>query len=198
VRPLNSGRLLIAAEREIMVTETSHSRKLGYADYVAFPDDGQRHEVIYGVHYVNPAPNLYHQAVSKRLLYQLYAKIELTGLGMLYQAPCDVQLSEHDIVQPDLLVVVSSRARILTLSKVQGVPDLVVEILSTATIDYDRKVKRDLYERSGVPEYWLVDPWRFSLEQLVLKAGKYQSQINHDEVHPQFVRGVVIDLREVW
>ena len=52
--------------------------KLTYSDYAAIPNDGKRHEIIDGVHYVNAAPHLYHQAVSKRLQYELYTKIELT------------------------------------------------------------------------------------------------------------------------
>ncbi len=91
-----------------MVTNTNTSRKLGYPGYAAIPDDGLRHEIIDGDHYVNPAPTLYHQAVSKRLQHQLYTRIELAPFGVLYYAPCDVQLSQHDIVQPDLLVVVRS------------------------------------------------------------------------------------------
>jgi Uma2 family endonuclease len=182
----------------LMVTNTSASRKLGYADYVTIPDDGRRHEIVDGEHYINPAPDLYHQAVSKRLQHQLYTKIELAGLGTLYDAPCDVQLSDHDIVQPDLLVVLSSRTRIFTPTKVKGVPDLLVEILSAKTAEYDRTVKRDLYERSGVGEYWIVDPSEHTLEQLVLKDGIYESRIVSDEVRPQFVDGIVINLEKVW
>ena len=181
-----------------MVTNTNASRKLSYPDYAAIPEDGLRHEIIDGDHYVNPAPNLYHQAVSKRLQHQLYTRIELAGLGILYYAPCDVQLSEHDIVQPDLLVVLSSRTRIFTPTKVKGAPDLLVEILSEGTAAYDRTLKRDLYERSGVREYWIVDPSEHTLEQLVLQDGEYRSRIVSDKVCPEFVDGVVINLEDVW
>ena len=181
-----------------MATSTSTSRKLGYADYAVIPDDGRRHEIIDGEHYVNPAPNLYHQAVSKRLQYQLYTKIELAGLGTLYCAPCDVQLSDHDIVQPDLLVVLSSRSHVFTPTKVKGAPDLLVEILSPSTADYDRTRKKELYERSGVREYWIVDPFEHTLEQFVLKDGSYQPKTVIDEVHPDFVDNVLINLKEVW
>ena len=181
-----------------MTTNTSTSGKLGYAEYAAIPDDGRRHEVIDGEHYVNPAPNLYHQAVSKRLQHQLFTKIELAGLGTLFDAPCDVQLSNHDIVQPDLLVVLSARTRIFTPTKVKGVPDLMVEILSPSTIDYDRTVKKELYQSAGVREYWIIDPSEHTLEQLILLDGKYQSNEVSDEVHPKFVEGVVIKLAEIW
>lgn len=147
---------------------------------------------------MNPAPSLYHQAVSKRLQYQLYTKIELAGLGTMYGAPCDVQLSDHDIVQPDLLVVLSSRTRIFTPTKVKGVPDLIVEILSPSSIDQDRTFKTALYLRSGVPEYWIVDPSEHTLEQLVLRDDQYDSSVLSDEVHTRFIEGIVIRLHEVW
>jgi len=181
-----------------MTTSTSAIRKLGYADYAAIPGDGRRHEIIDGEHYVNPAPNLYHQAVSKRLQFQLYTKIELAGLGTLYNAPCDVQLSDHDIVQPDLLVVLSARTRIFTPIKVKGVPDLLVEILSPSSVDHDRIRKKELYQRAGVPEYWIIDPSEHTLEQLVLKSATYSSRIVSHAVQPEFVDGVVINLDEVW
>jgi Uma2 family endonuclease len=181
-----------------MAAITDTSKKLGYAEYAAIPDDGRRHEIIDGEHFVNPAPTLYHQAVSKRLQYQLYTKIELTGLGTLYDAPCDVQLSDHDIVQPDLLVVLSSRSHIFTPTKVKGVPDLLVEILSPSSVDYDRTLKMKLYQRTGVREYWIVDPTGHTLEQLVLNDGTYQSRTVSDEVRPEFVEDVVIDLEDVW
>jgi hypothetical protein len=61
--------------------------KLGYREYCCFPDDGRRHEIIDGDHYVNPAPSTYHQTVSRRLQHQLYTQIELTGRGVVYNAP---------------------------------------------------------------------------------------------------------------
>jgi len=181
-----------------MATNTRTGHKLDYSDYAAIPDDGRRHEIIDGEHYVNPAPDLYHQAVSKRLQYQLYTRIELAGLGTLYDAPCDVQLSDHDIVQPDLLVVLRARTHIFTPIKVKGIPDLLVEILSPSSVGYDRRTKKLLYERCGVPEYWIIDPWEHKLEQSVLRQGKYESQILSDSVQPEIVAGVVIDLTQVW
>ena len=74
--------------------------KLGYREYCCFPDDGWRHEIIDGDHVMTPAPSTSHQTVSKRLQHQLYMQVELAGLGLVFNAPVDVQLTEHDIVQP--------------------------------------------------------------------------------------------------
>ena len=97
-----------------MSTSTNTGGKLGYSDYVRIPDDGLRQEIIDGAHYMNPAPGTDHQTVSKRLQHQLYTQIELAGLGLLFDAPVDVQLSPHDILQPDLVVVLKNRPNIIT------------------------------------------------------------------------------------
>jgi len=76
----------------------------------------------------------------------------------VFAAPFDVVLSDADVVVPDLIYISRERRRILTAQNVQGAPDLVVEILSPGTRKADEIAKRALYERSGVTEYWIVDP----------------------------------------
>ena len=91
-------------------------------DYARLPEDGLRHEIIDGEHFVNPSSSTQHQHVSKRLQYQLYTKIELAGLGVLYDAPIDVQLSEYDIVQPDIVIVLNENVRKITPTKIKVAP----------------------------------------------------------------------------
>jgi Uma2 family endonuclease len=79
-------------------------------------------------------------------------------IGEVFDAPFDVVLSEFDIVVPDLVYVSHERAHLLTAKNLQGPPDLVVEILSPATRNRDRRLKRQLYERVCVREFWIVDP----------------------------------------
>ena len=154
-----------------MSTEAKSTTKLTYEDYCRYPNDGRRHEIIHGDHYVNPAPSTYHQHVSKRLQYQLYTQIELAGHGVLYNAPIDVHLTDHDVVQPDLVVILNAKKLIVTPTKVKGTPDLLVEILSPSSIDHDRHLKRNLYESCGIPEYWIVDPRDSTVTVLTLDAG---------------------------
>ena len=148
--------------------------RFGYREYCCLPNDGQRHEIIDGAHYATPASSTTHQTVSKRLLYQLYTQIELAGLGLVFNAPCDVQLTDYDIVQPDLIVVLKDRARMITPTKINGVPDLVVEILSPSNASHDTDLKKQLYERTGVVEYWIADPENQKLERYRLVDGAYR------------------------
>ncbi|MBV8199791.1 MAG: Uma2 family endonuclease [Acidobacteria bacterium] len=139
------------------VRDTAH-RKLTYEDYAAIPDDGQRHEIIDGGHYVTPAPSLHHQRRSSDLHLILAPFVREHQLGEVLYAPADVCLSPHDIVQPDLFFVSTARLAILTDANVAGAPDLVIEILSDSTRRRDQTLKRDRYEQLGVNEYWLIDP----------------------------------------
>ncbi|MCE9631181.1 MAG: Uma2 family endonuclease [Planctomycetia bacterium] len=172
--------------------------KLGYAEYCLYPNDGRRHEIIDGDHYVNPAPSTYHQTVSRRLQYQLYTQIELAGRGVVYNAPVDVQLSDHDIVQPDLVVVIAPRIQMITPTKIKGVPDLLVEILSPSTASHDATLKKQLYERVGVAEYWIADPDNHTLCQFVLVNGRYEQRSAGDDVRLSFLDGVTVRLADVW
>ena len=147
--------------------------KLGYLEYCCFPDDGWRHEIVDGDHVMTPAPSTTHQTVSKRLQYQLYSQVELGGLGLVFNAPVDVQLTDHDIVQPDLVVVLAEHSKRITLTKLNGPPDLIVEILSPSTASTDLTLKNQLYERAGVPEYWIADPDTKTIDQYILQGDRY-------------------------
>jgi Uma2 family endonuclease len=134
------------------------STKLTYEDYLLFPDNGKRHELIQGDHYMTPAPSTKHQRISRNLVIAMGAFIRQHALGELLDAPCDVIFSVEDIVQPDVLFVTSARKGIVTEDNIKGAPDLIVEILSDATRKKDEVTKRKLYERFDVSEYWIVDP----------------------------------------
>ena len=169
-----------------------------YQTYAAIPQDGLRHEIIGGEHFVNPAPNLYHQTVSRRLQFQLYTAIELAELGVVFYAPVDVQLADHDIVQPDLVIVTKAKSYILTPTKIKGIPDLLVEILSPSNSKHDLVTKRNAYERCGVPEYWIVDPQEHQVLQLVLKDGAYVEQWASERLQMAVPPHTQVDLTKVW
>jgi Uma2 family endonuclease len=133
--------------------------KLTYDDFLHFPDDGRRHELIDGEHYVTPSPNLRHQKILGELHATIHAYLKTHPIGQVFVAPLDVVMSDSDVVEPDLLYVSRERAAdILIPQHVRGAPDLVIEIASKGTRKRDETTKRVLYERAGVMEYWVVDP----------------------------------------
>jgi Uma2 family endonuclease len=143
-----------------MRTSNTSPGKLTYKDFVQFPDDGRRHEIIDGAHYVSPCPNTRHQELSVRLVMALGIYLSDHPIGKVFHAPFDCLLTLFDIVEPDLLVVLADQASILTDKHIRGAPAIVIEILSPGTSRRDRGIKRNLYDRVGVREYWIVDPQR--------------------------------------
>jgi Uma2 family endonuclease len=108
--------------------------KLTYDDFLLFPDDGRRHELIDGEHYVTPSPNIRHQRISRRLLVLIDTWLKQHPVGEIFFAPLDVLFSNFDVVEPDLLYVSHERAaELLAGQHVTGAPDIVVEIASPGT-----------------------------------------------------------------
>jgi Uma2 family endonuclease len=149
--------------------------KLTYEDLLALPDDGMRHELIDGEHYVTPSPGSAHQLIVGNLYLFLSAHARERGLGVVMLAPFDIVFSRFDVVEPDLIYFASHRFKELVGEKnAQGAPDLAIEILSPSTRRRDEIIKRRLYERTGVREYWIVDPELEAIKVHRLVDGKYQ------------------------
>jgi Uma2 family endonuclease len=133
--------------------------KLTYDDFVLFPDDGKRHELIDGEHYVTASPNLKHQQILLNLTVLIANWLDRHPVGRMFFAPFDVVFSNFDVVEPDLLYLSDERmTQVATAQHIRGAPELVVEVASPSTRSRDETVKRHLYDRSGVSEYWIVDP----------------------------------------
>ena len=149
-----SGQQSLLPESESM---TRPKIKFTVNDYMTAPED-KRYQLLDGEMILAPAPTTRHQAISIRLATALFQFVSQNNLGQVWTAPYDVVLSDYDVAQPDILFVSNQRAHLVTPANIQGAPDLVVEVLSPGTQQYDRGYKRSLYARHGVREYWLVDP----------------------------------------
>lgn len=179
--------------------------RLTYDDFVLFPDDGKRHEIIDGVHYVTPSPNLRHQALVGRIFFEITLYLRSRpGAGQVFPSPLDVVLSFYDVVEPDLLFVAGDQTAILTEKNVQGPPALVVEVLSKGTRKRDAQIKRRLFERTGVREYWLVDPeldtvqvFRPGAQRRLVRVDELTAEDGHTLTTP-LLPGCAIDLRGLF
>ncbi len=130
-----------------------------------FPDDRLRYEVIRGALFVNPAPGLWHQRTVSELHRFLQEYLERYSLGEAIIAPYEVLFTADTAVQPDVVVVLNERLPGLTPERFRGAPSLVVEVVSYSSKRTDRLEKRELYRQEGVPEYWVVDPERRTVER---------------------------------
>lgn len=146
-------------------------RKLTYEDFVRFPDDGIRREIVDGEAYVTSAANARHQRLVGHIFYALYDHVRRHGGGEVFVSPLDVLLGEHDIVQPDVLFVADARLDVVTPMNIKGTPTLAVEVASDPR--HDRIRKRNLYERAGIAAYWIIDPDADRVEVYRLSRKRY-------------------------
>lgn len=156
-----------------------------YEDLLLLPEDGLRHEIIDGEHYVNASPVTRHQLISYRLVLAIGNYLEENPVGQLFFAPLDIVFSRYDVVEPDLLYISNERREIVTTKNIQGSPDLLIEILSESNRKYDEVTKRALYERTGVGEYWIVDPVANAVRVFRRNAaGRYEHaiELSHDDI----------------
>ncbi len=186
--------------------------KYTYGDYCSWPDE-ERWEIIDGEPVaMSPAPNRYHQRISGRLYFAVQAALNEKKIPCeIYAAPFDVRLPEYNeadesvssVVQPDLSIICDKRK--LDDKGCRGAPDLVMEILSPSTASHDMIIKKDLYEKHGVKEYWIVQP----MERIVIvyklteskkkkKFDKGAVYTEKDEVVLSVPAGVQIQLSELF
>jgi Uma2 family endonuclease len=148
---------------------------------------------------VTPSPFTKHQRVSRWIQFQLFEQIEIPGHGHVIDAPMDVVLSDLDVVQPDILIVLKKNRLVVTPKHVRGAPDLVVEITSPSSEKRDADLKKNLYQAHGVPEYWLVFTEEDVVEKFLLRGGAYESQGRERErVEFSGFPGAWVDLTRVW
>lgn len=137
------------------------------------PNDGRSFELMGGEEIVCPSPSIAHQRVSRNTVRVIDRFNEARKIGELFTAPTDVILSAYDVVVPDLCFVLNERRAIIGLKAIEGVPDLMVEIISPPYRRKDQVRKLALYAASGVPEYWLIDIEARRLTVSTLRDGQY-------------------------
>lgn len=181
-----------------MVTQNP-KHKLTYEDYAETPE-GEKWELIDGELVMAPSPKRAHQRSQMKLGTRLSFHAEEQDLGEVY-SDFDVTLSRTETVRPDLIFISKERLHVITEDNVQGAPDLVVEIRSPSTARQDWTVKRELYARYGVEEYWLVDPEAATVAVLLLDGGELRVAGvygERDTLTSAVMGGLSIELTDVF
>ena len=159
------------------------------------PDDLLRHQIIAGVHYTQHAPTTRHQRIVGNLLVALYRDARQFGDVYTYVG---VELSPHDAVVPDLIFVSDDQRQIITERYVEGAPAIVIEIVEETTRAMDESMKRELYERCGVREYWLVDAERAAVGILRLAGRRFENTESGGTITSPLLPGFALDVRAVF
>lgn len=174
-----------------------------YQDYLEFPEEsGFHYEVLDGTVTKEPSPDYHHQRVSRRLqrvLEDYFAENDPDG--EVFHAPLDVILSDQTVVQPDLFYISSRQQSLYRFPRIEGAPELVIEIVSPLSYSRDRVKKLEIYREAEVQHYWLVDPQARTIEAYRYSNGAYVWVAGADGdsefTHPDFP-GLRVSLQELF
>ena len=135
------------------------------------------YEIIEGVKFMAPSPGFGHVNVTANLVTIINGYARINRRGMAFADNFDVHFPDGNVFQPDFTFVSAEKAKRFFDNKsmtLHGVPDMVAEIFSRSTMKRDVGIKKDVYERNGVKEYWIIDPWRETIDVYLLRDGKYE------------------------
>ena len=138
--------------------------KMTYDQYCLLPEDLNQYELFDGELVMTPSPNTRHQRIVRQLYAELRAHVLKHSLGELFVAPLDTIFDQYNVLQPDILCVSQERVAEVVKERIEGAPDLVVEVLSPSTFHKDLRRKMHVYSQFGVREYWIVDPEEQTIE----------------------------------
>ncbi|MEP9411809.1 MAG: Uma2 family endonuclease [Candidatus Brocadia sp.] len=171
-----------------------------YEDYLKI-DDNNRYEILNGELHMVPAPSIDHQGVSRNLEFLIWDFVKGEGLGKVFYAPVDVVFDDDEVFQPDIVFIKNERQDIISKNAIQGVPDLIVEIISPSSAFYDTVEKKEIYRKYGVKEYWLIFPEERVIEVLTLEKGEYLEFCKSKRegmVKSKILEGLEIDSKDVF
>ena len=134
------------------------------------------YEIIEGVKIMAPSPGWGHVNATANLVTIINGYTRINKLGMAFADNFDVHFPDGNLFKPDFIFVSAENAKLFFQSKnttLHGVPDMVAEIFSRSTMKRDLGIKKDVYERNGVREYWIIDPWSENIQVYLLRDGKY-------------------------
>jgi Uma2 family endonuclease len=183
-----------------MTRSATEKKKYTYEDYLKLPEY-ERYELIEGELLMTPSPVPGHQRISGKLEFALRKFVSEHDLGEIFDAPCDVHLSDEDVVQPDILFISKERLSIIGEKNIQGPPDLVIEIISKSSAYRDFVQKKKLYAKSGVKEYWIVIPEENAVEIYFLKDNAYSLYKAYgigDKFESPLLRDFVMELKSIF
>lgn len=171
-----------------------------YEDYAKLPE-GAPYQLIGGEIIMTPSPTPYHQKISAEISFRLISFVKDKKLGEVFVAPLDIYLSDKDVYQPDIIFISKERQEIIGKRKIEGAPDMVIEILSPFTAYYDLRKKYRVFEQYGVREYWIVDPELRKIEVYENQNKRfkiYSEAEGEGTVSSKVLDGLTISLVEIF
>ena len=194
-----SCRILSVTEEENAMEALKREAKT-YADYERLPE-GAPFQLIDGELVMSPAPSSFHQIILSELFNALFNFVRPQRLGLVLCSPLDVYFSTYEAFQPDIVFISSNRRQILTEKRIDGAPDLVMEILSPSTGYHDLVHKKAVYEAHKVKEYWIIDPKERQIQVFGNANGKFELREevrNTGSIRSKLLEGFSVDAGAIF
>ena len=154
--------------------------KMTYDQYLRLPEGRNQYEPFDGELVITPSRSVGHQRIIGKLCTQLLPYVEAHSLGLLLVSPVDTIFDPYTVLQPDILFVSRERIPEVVKDRIEGAPDLTIEVLSSLTVEKDCRRKLAVYSQFGVREYWIVDPEAQTIELYAREGGP-----SHGDIGPQ-------------
>ncbi len=158
-------------------------------------DTRDDYEFIEGVKFMAPAADVWHNNTAGKLHMLIGMHAAINKLGLVFTDSMDVHFPDGNLFKPDFVFIGAANSKTVIDNKhqtIHGVPDMVAEVFSRSTMKRDLGIKKDVYERNGVKEYWMIDPWRESVSVYLLHDGKYEL----DEIYFNYTDAELNDLTD--
>ena len=153
------------------------------------------YEIIEGVKFMSASANIRHSKIVGRMMINIGIHVAVNKLGFTFSDSLDIHFPDGNLLRPDFAFVSAANKKLIVDDEeatLHGVPDMVAEIFSRSTMKRDTTIKKDVYERNGVKEYWLINPWSESIEVFLLHDGKYEL----DEIYLNYTDKELNELTE--
>jgi len=151
---------------------------------------------------MSPPPIPLHQLIAARIVQLITNYLDSKNdEGFLVSAPMDVKFDEGNVLQPDILYIAAERKKEIIKDRIEGAPDLIIEILSPSNAYYDLRQKKDIYEKYGVKEYIIIDPIAQNADLYILKDGAYylhQRALKSEKLISVILPGLGFDLNRLF
>ena len=142
-----------------------------------FREVNDDYEIIGGEKFMAPSADSWHNNAAGKLYLLIGMYAATNRLGYVFTDSLDVHFPDGNLFKPDFMFISAANSKIVVDNKhstIHGVPDMVAEVFSRSTMKRDIGIKKDIYERNGVKEYWMIDPWRETVEVYLLRDGKFE------------------------
>ncbi|MBS1525438.1 MAG: Uma2 family endonuclease [Bacteroidetes bacterium] len=179
---------------------TAEKKKYTVDDYMML-EEGAPFQLVENELIMSPSPNAIHQAIVARLSQMILNFLDDKQNNGYIAVSMDVVLDESNVFQPDVLFVSPERAVEIVKDRVEGAPDLAIEILSPSNAYYDLRKKKEIYEKYGVKEYVIIDPIAQNADLYVLKDGVYslhQKAEKAEKLNSVLLPGLSFDLSKIF